>query len=105
MRRTGAVAAAVMLMAGTTGAEAPVRPWTGFFVGAGLGAGMMMAQTMMNSMKPPGGEAPAAPAAPTAPAGGAAPQTPTGETKFCMECGQKIARSAKFCPECGKAQG
>ena len=74
-------------------------------IGAGLGAGMMMAQTMMNSMKPPSGEAPAAPAAPTAPAGGAAPQTPTGETKFCMECGQKIARSAKFCPECGKPQG
>jgi outer membrane immunogenic protein len=42
MRRTGAAAAAVMLMAGTVGAEAPVRPWTGFFVGAGLGAGAVV---------------------------------------------------------------
>jgi membrane protease subunit (stomatin/prohibitin family) len=71
-------------------------------IGAGLGAGMLMAQTMMNSMKPQGGEPPAAPSAPSA---GGSPQTPTGDTKFCMECGNKIARGAKFCPECGKPQG
>jgi membrane protease subunit (stomatin/prohibitin family) len=26
-------------------------------------------------------------------------------TKFCIECGKPIPRSAKFCPECGGAQG
>lgn len=64
--------------------------------GVGLGAGLTMAQQMMNSMKPdsPGGPAPAEPV----------PPPPAGETKFCSECGNKIARSAKFCPECGKAQ-
>jgi membrane protease subunit (stomatin/prohibitin family) len=61
-------------------------------IGVGLGAGLTMAQTMMNAMKP--GEA-AAPAAPPAPA---------VETKFCVNCGKAIPKSAKFCPECGNAQ-
>jgi hypothetical protein len=26
------------------------------------------------------------------------------DTKFCFECGDKIARTAKFCPECGTKQ-
>jgi membrane protease subunit (stomatin/prohibitin family) len=59
-------------------------------VGVGLGAGISMAQTMMNAMKPaaqPGG----APGA-------------SGETKFCVECGHAIPKTAKFCAECGKAQ-
>jgi len=56
-------------------------------VGLGLGAGITMAQTMMNAMKP------AAPAA-----------TTLANTKFCVECGHAIPRSAKFCPECGKPQ-
>jgi predicted amidophosphoribosyltransferase len=47
-----------------------------------------MAQTMMQSMKPP---EPAAPAA-------------AAESKFCLECGKPVPRSAKFCPECGKPQ-
>src|ERR1035438_4399362 len=56
-------------------------------VGVGLGAGITMAQTMMNAMKP------------AAPSGGA-----SADTKFCVECGHAIPRSAKFCPECGKLQ-
>jgi membrane protease subunit (stomatin/prohibitin family) len=59
-------------------------------VGVGLGAGITMAQTMMNAMKPP---------APAAPSSGA-----SADTKFCVECGHAIPRSAKFCPDCGKPQ-
>jgi membrane protease subunit (stomatin/prohibitin family) len=68
-------------------------------IGAGLGAGMVMAQQMMQgatrSSSPP---EPPQGAPPTAPTGGAA----TADTKFCMECGQRIPRASKFCPECGK---
>jgi len=73
-------------------------------IGAGLGAGMVMAQTMMQSMNPsaPGG-APSA-TAPVAAGGGAAPAAPTGESKFCVECGKPIPKKAKFCSECGGAQ-
>ena len=71
--------------------------------GVGLGAGMLMAQQMMNAARPPAGGppagSPAAPEAPPAPQGGAA-----GGTKFCMNCGQSIPKPAKFCPECGGAQ-
>jgi len=72
-------------------------------IGAGLGAGMVMAQTMMQSVQhpAPGGAPPAA--APAA-GGGAAPSAPTGETKFCVECGKPIPKKAKFCSECGGAQ-
>ena len=75
-------------------------------IGAGLGAGFTMAQTMANALRP--GEAP--PPAGPAPTGGgpvpAAPAAPaTGaETKFCMNCGKPIPKSAKFCPECGGTQ-
>jgi membrane protease subunit (stomatin/prohibitin family) len=77
-------------------------------LGAGLGVGMGMAQVMMQSMQgavqsPAGGPAAPAPAAPTAPAATAA--AAAGETKFCVDCGSKIARAAKFCSECGKPQG
>jgi membrane protease subunit (stomatin/prohibitin family) len=69
-------------------------------VGVGLGAGMAMAQSMMGaigqSMQPPAPVAPAAPAA--------APVASAADTKFCVECGSRIARAAKFCPECGKPQ-
>jgi membrane protease subunit (stomatin/prohibitin family) len=58
-------------------------------VGVGLGAGITMAQTMMNAMKP----------APAAPSAGA-----SADTKFCVECGHAISKSAKFCPDCGKPQ-
>ena len=63
--------------------------------GVGLGAGMLMAQQMMNAAKP------AAPVAGAPEAG-----TPAaGGTKFCMECGKTMPKPAKFCPECGGAQG
>jgi len=68
-------------------------------IGAGLGAGMVMAQTMMQGVRPPTPEAPAPSAS-----GGAAPSAPTGETKFCVECGKPIPKKAKFCSECGGAQ-
>ncbi|HET8550080.1 MAG TPA: SPFH domain-containing protein, partial [Bryobacteraceae bacterium] len=76
-------------------------------IGAGLGAGMAMAQTMMNAMRPPqpGGSAQSTPPPAAPEAGGAPPPasgTPAaGETKFCVECGNKMPRTAKFCPECG----
>jgi membrane protease subunit (stomatin/prohibitin family) len=60
-------------------------------VGVGLGAGLSMAQTMMNAMKP------AAPAAAT-------PAAASADSKFCVECGHAIPKSAKFCSECGKPQ-
>jgi membrane protease subunit (stomatin/prohibitin family) len=56
-------------------------------IGVGLGAGLTMANSMLNAVKP--AEAPAAPAV---------------ETKFCTNCGNKIARASKFCPECGAQQ-
>jgi membrane protease subunit (stomatin/prohibitin family) len=65
--------------------------------GVGLGAGMLMAQQMMNAPKP---AAPAGPTAPGAPEGAAA-----GGTKFCINCGKTVPKPAKFCPECGGAQG
>ena len=78
-------------------------------IGVGLGAGLTMAQQMMNALKPGEGGAALAGAAPTgpgpAPAGGATATPATGaETKFCLNCGKSIPRPAKFCPECGGAQ-
>jgi membrane protease subunit (stomatin/prohibitin family) len=58
--------------------------------GVGLGAGLLMAQQMMNTARP---------AAPGAPEAGAA-----GATKFCINCGKTVPKPAKFCPECGGAQ-
>ena len=79
-------------------------------IGAGLGAGFTMAQTMANALKPgeappPAPPAPAAPLTP-APGGGLAPASAASspETKFCINCGKTMPRSAKFCPECGNAQ-
>lgn len=76
-------------------------------IGAGLGAGMGMAQVMMgsmqNAMQQPQA-APVAPAAPAAAGAAAGAAAVAGETKFCVECGAKIARAAKFCSECGKPQ-
>jgi membrane protease subunit (stomatin/prohibitin family) len=72
--------------------------------GAGLGAGLAMAQQMMNAMRPESSGGPQTTPVPPAATGGAAPVAPTGETKFCVECGKSIPRRAKFCPECGGAQ-
>ncbi len=79
----------------------------GVGLGAGIALGQTVAQTLMNPTKP--SEPP--PAAPSS--GGPAPVVPppTGatpaagaETKFCINCGKSIPRSAKFCPECGGTQ-
>jgi membrane protease subunit (stomatin/prohibitin family) len=71
-------------------------------IGVGLGAGLTMAQSMMNAMKPAPAGAPGTP-----PAAGPLAATPAGTesaTKFCLNCGKPVPRSAKFCPECGSAQ-
>jgi membrane protease subunit (stomatin/prohibitin family) len=74
-------------------------------IGVGLGAGLAMANTMMNAIKPGEQPPPSGPnAGPAAPAGPVAPVAPMSDTKFCTNCGNKIARSAKFCPECGTSQ-
>ena len=74
-------------------------------VGVGLGAGLAMANTMMNAIKTPPAEQPPPAGGPgVTPAGPVAPVAPMSDTKFCTNCGNKIARSAKFCPECGTAQ-
>jgi membrane protease subunit (stomatin/prohibitin family) len=58
--------------------------------GAGLAAGLAMAQQIASSVHPPAAAAPAPD-----------PQT----TKFCQSCGKPIPKASKFCPECGTAQG
>jgi membrane protease subunit (stomatin/prohibitin family) len=62
-------------------------------LGATMGVGAMMAQTMQGAFNPAQQAAPAQQQA-----------APAGETKFCSECGSKIPRTAKFCPECGAKQ-
>lgn len=67
-------------------------------LGATMGVGAMMAQTMqgaINANKPASAQQQAAPQQDAAAA---------GETKFCSECGSRIPRAAKFCPECGAKQ-
>ncbi len=82
-------------------------------LGAGLGAGVALGQAMMDAMRQTGGGTPpagggSAPAGGTpqegAPAGGGAPAA-AADTKFCLNCGTKIPKSAKFCSNCGTAQG
>jgi len=62
--------------------------------GVGLGAGILMAQQMMNALKPEQGPAPHA--------GTAA--SPAAGSKFCINCGNAIPGRAKFCPDCGTSQ-
>lgn len=74
----------------------------GVGLGAGVGLGQVFAQAMNPQAQQPQPQSPIAPV-PVAPA----PVAPVGaapDTKFCSECGQRIARAAKFCPECGKPQ-
>ncbi|MEO7651150.1 MAG: SPFH domain-containing protein [Bryobacteraceae bacterium] len=70
--------------------------------GVGLGAGFTMANAMMNAMNQP--QAPVPPPQAATPVAPAAPVAPAGESKFCIECGNKMPRTSKFCPECGKPQ-
>jgi membrane protease subunit (stomatin/prohibitin family) len=72
----------------------------GASAGMGLGAGIAMGQQLMNAMRSDsaGSSTSAATVEPPAPNGAAA------ATKFCINCGKSITRSAKFCPECGSGQ-
>jgi membrane protease subunit (stomatin/prohibitin family) len=63
-------------------------------LGAGLGAGMAMGKAMVDAV---GGAAAAA--------SSGAPAAASADTKFCVECGKPIPKTAKFCPECGGTQG
>lgn len=77
----------------------------GVGLGAGVGLGQVFAQAMNPQAQQPQPQSPIAPV-PVAPAP-VPPVAPVGaapDTKFCSECGQRIARAAKFCPECGKPQ-
>jgi membrane protease subunit (stomatin/prohibitin family) len=59
--------------------------------GVEFGAGVAMAQTLLNTMKT---QAPVS-----------AASAPLGDgTRSCPQCGKAIPVAAKFCPECGKAQ-
>jgi membrane protease subunit (stomatin/prohibitin family) len=70
-------------------------------LGASLGAGAVIGQTMAQAMNPGAPQAPnAPPATPQAPPTGAA----GADMKFCLHCGKQISRAAKFCPECGGKQ-
>ena len=73
-------------------------------LGATMGMGAMMAQTMQGAFNPQAAAAPAQQQAAPAPQRAEA-TAPAGETKFCSECGNRIPRAAKFCPECGAKQG
>ncbi len=64
--------------------------------GVGLGMGMQMAREIMNAARKEEGGASGG--------GGGGATTPSGETKFCTNCGKPIPKPAKFCPECGTAQ-
>jgi membrane protease subunit (stomatin/prohibitin family) len=68
-------------------------------IGVGLGAGITMANSMLNAVKTGDQPGPAGAATPST-----TPTSPSAETKFCLNCGKSIPRSAKFCPECGNAQ-
>jgi membrane protease subunit (stomatin/prohibitin family) len=59
--------------------------------GVELGAGLAMAQTLLNTIR-------TQPSAPTA-----APVL-IDATKSCPQCGSAVATTAKFCPECGRVQ-
>ena len=73
---------------------AAANPGGGADAGVGLGAGLAMAQAMMGGTKTGAGATPA----------GAAAASAAAMTKFCIECGKAIPRTAKFCPECGRPQ-
>jgi membrane protease subunit (stomatin/prohibitin family) len=71
----------------------------GASAGMGLGAGIAMGQQLMNAMRSDSSSANGATAVAAPPSDAAV----TG-TKFCINCGKSITRSAKFCPECGSGQ-
>ncbi len=60
--------------------------------GVELGAGVAMAQTLLNTIK-------------TQPSVPAAASVLLGAVRSCPQCGNSLSTTAKFCPECGKLQG
>lgn len=60
--------------------------------GVELGAGLAMAQTLLNTIR----TQPPVPAAP--------PVLVSAIDKLCPQCGYTVSSAAKFCPECGRAQ-
>lgn len=71
------------------------NPGEGASTGVELGAGVAMAQTLLNTMRMPGTVPPAATSMPAA-------SVPAA--RLCSQCSKSIPAAAKFCPECGKAQ-
>jgi membrane protease subunit (stomatin/prohibitin family) len=77
-------------------------------IGAGLGAGIAMGQAIAGAVQgglQGAGQQPPTPTGGAPAAGGGGGAAAAGATKFCMHCGNKIARAAEFCPECGTKQG
>ena len=76
-------------------------------IGAGLGAGMTMAQAFMGNMpgQAPHNQTPTPPPSTPVPAAPAPDvSASSSDMKYCSECGKQITRKSKFCPECGAAQ-
>ena len=78
--------------------EAAKNPNGAAGMGAGFGAGAAMAQAMQNAAQ-------AMQAAPPVSALAAEQAVPAADSKFCLECGARLPRTAKFCIECGAKQG
>jgi len=72
-------------------------------MGMGLGAGAAVAQTLSASLRPTFVATAPAPA-PAAASPADSSVVTASDTKFCIDCGKPIPRSARFCAECGKPQ-
>lgn len=71
----------------------------GIASGMGLGAGIGFGQQIADAIRP-SEPASVPPTSGGSNGGGAA----ASGSKFCVECGKSVPRSAKFCPECGAGQ-
>ena len=70
-------------------------------VGVGVGAGIGMGYQMMDSMRSPPGQQPPAQQAPLLPCPKCGTPNPV-TSKFCSECGGKMAVATVPCPKCGE---
>ena len=70
-------------------------------VGVGVGAGIGMGYQMMDSMRSPPGQQPPAQQIPMLPCPKCGTPNPI-TSKFCSECGGKIAAATVPCPKCGE---
>ncbi|MBR6706163.1 MAG: SPFH domain-containing protein [Clostridia bacterium] len=80
--------------------EAANNPNGAAGMSTGLGLGAAISQMMQQQSQPKSSQ----PAYNAQTDLSALQSTPSSDTKFCPECGQKIPRTAKFCPECGTKQ-